>query len=157
MEQFSGKLANSFGAFSLQPVITEHDSHACPPLLHREQRGTRTFLWFLSRSHTGRGGSSTVVGQRVGQVRGVNPIGLGDMCDHHSSVIIHPLKHNAVIARELCTRTGNFSFKMGIYLTTRSCTLLYINELTNSEKCQVIPSVGALTFPRGLIATATPQ
>ena len=29
VEQFSGKLANSFGAFSLQPVITEHDWHAC--------------------------------------------------------------------------------------------------------------------------------
>ena len=94
MEQFSGKLANSFGAFSLQPVITEHDSHACPRPSQRTE-GNQD-IPVVSVPH--RGGSSTVVGQRVGQARGVNPLGLGDMCDHHSSVIIHPLKHNAFIA-----------------------------------------------------------
>ena len=39
--------------------------------------------------------------------------------------------------------------------------LLYKNEFTHSEKCQVLPSVGAnqvsLTFPRVLIASTTPQ
>ena len=91
MEQFSGKLANSFGAFSLQPVITEHDSHACPA--RRRTEGNQD-IPAVSVPH--KGGASTVVGQRVGQVRGVNPLGLGDMCDHHASVIILPLKHKAV-------------------------------------------------------------
>ena len=43
-----------------------------------------------------KGGTRTVVGQRVELAQGVNPLGLGDMCDHHSSVIILPLKHKAV-------------------------------------------------------------
>ena len=99
MEQFSGMLANSFGAFSLQPVITEHDWHACPT--QRRTEGNQD-IPVVSVPHRGgsnsvphKGGSNTVLGQRVGQVQGVNPLGLGDMCDH-SSVIILPLKHNAV-------------------------------------------------------------
>ena len=75
----------------MQPVITEHDSHACPA--QRRTEGNQD-IPVVSVPH--KGGSSTVVGQRVGQVRGVNPLGLGDMCDHFSSVIILPLMHNAV-------------------------------------------------------------
>ena len=89
MEQFSCMLANSFGAFSLQPVITEHDWHARPT--QRRTEGNQD-IPVVSVPH--KSGSNTVLGQRVGQVEGVNPLGLGDMCDHRSSVIILPIEHN---------------------------------------------------------------